>query len=188
MDLSGNWEGFYAYEDMLNSESLDKHSEEYRRVKISASFEQSLNVLTGYMRDIKPEVQTAPFKQHLFQHRKAYGLKNFLAWQKVLFFRPNLEIEHANPLEASCNGHVRGDEVFFVKTYAGPSTHRYLENGVPLSQAQEPMLPVTYQGALSADGSLIQGKWSIAPQNALDGTDVPGLGGLFELRRCPPIC
>jgi len=186
--LDGNWEGFYAYDDLRQSESLDIHSDEYRQVKVTASFEQSLHVLTGQMRDIKPETQSTSFKEHLFQHRKVYGLKSFLAWQKVLFFRPTMEIEHANPAEASCNGHVRGDEVFFVKTYAGLASYRFVENSVRLSEAAEPMQPVTYRGLISEGGCVIQGRWSIAQHYSPEGTAIPSLEGSFELRRSPPIC
>jgi hypothetical protein len=139
------------------------------------------------MRDVKPKSQTAQFRNHLFQNRKTYGLKNFLGWQKLLFFRPDLQFERVDPTEASCNGHVHGNEVYFVKTYGGQSTYRFSEQGIQLSETAEPMAPVTYRGVLSEDGSVIRGRWTIGRQPVVNGPDVPEVQGSFELHRCPPL-
>ncbi len=188
MSLEGNWEGFYSYDDVREGEGLNWDSEEYKKVQIEVSFQQSLHITQGQMPDVKPKSQTAQFRKHVFQNRKAFGLKNFLGWQKLLFFRPDLELEGADPLEASCGGHLQGAEIFFVKTYAGQSTYRYLENGVELGETTEPMAPVTYRGILSENDSVIRGSWLIARQHVLDVPDIPEIQGSFELRRRPPVC
>lgn len=183
MDLSGDWVGFYAYEDVSNSESINQDSDEFRFVRIEVTFRQNGNELMGQMRDVKNDSQTVSMRSYVFKHRKAFGLKNFLSWQKLLFFNPDVQLNLKSPTEASCNGHVKASEVFFVKTYAGQSEWSFSNQGAKKGGTSEPMQRVIYRGTLSEDGQSLCGTWEISEFHTVDGLLNEKLVGMFELRR-----
>ncbi|MFO0949683.1 MAG: hypothetical protein U0835_00735 [Isosphaeraceae bacterium] len=167
-DVSGGWSGEYL-----------QHG---RSSPISAELEQEGEQLSGSMRDGAPDRETS-----LFQAAAEAGLPpgtderltaRIREMYPELSDQPITAVSHLPPT-SRLEGWVRGDRVYFLKTYEGTSSAGF-KVGDRLMVSEQPAHSVHYQGRLSPDGREIDGRWWIDAKPELGH---PRLEGLFTLRR-----
>src|SRR4051794_34753277 len=167
-NLTGRWEGHYYQHD--------------RPSPISAELTQAGEQLTGSMRDGVTDTSSSVFDVAFEAGLPPGADERIVARIREAFpdapATPIRYLTHLPPGSA-LEGWVRGDSLYFLKTYRGVHYSGY-EIGDRLVGHRTDCHAVHYSGKLSPDGSEIEGRWWIDPP--------PGSGerrteGSFTLRR-----
>jgi len=167
-NLSGRWIGFYAQGGQERP--------------ISADLVQTGVNLSGSMRDGQPDRECS-----LFEGAVAAGLPpgadelidaNLRKMLPEAAREPIRWVTHL-PEESVLEGRCDGDVVSFIKTYMGSSFSGY-KVGDKMVGTEAEGHAVHYQGQLSPDRSMIEGRWWIDPD---PDRETRRTQGLFMLRR-----
>jgi hypothetical protein len=168
LDLTGRWIGHYLQRD-----------QEY---PITADLVQAGECLSGSMRDGHPDREYS-----VFEVAFEAGLPPGTDEQIEAHLRevvpdaaaaPIRYVSHLPP-ESALEGRRKGRTVSFLKTYKGTSFGGF-KVGDRLLGFQKDGHAVHYEGQLSPDGTVIEGRWWIDADPALG---VPRTEGHFALRR-----
>jgi hypothetical protein len=149
---------------------------------ISADLVQEGVSLKGSMRDGQPDRECS-----LFEGAMAAGLPPGTDEQIDAKLRSMVPDAGTEPIrwvshlaeESLLEGHCDGQDVSFVKTYAGPSFSGY-RVGDKMVGTEVEGHAVNYQGQLNRDGSVIEGRWWIDADPVRESRRTQGL---FILRR-----
>ena len=149
MDVTGRWVGHYFQKD--------------RPYPITADLVQEGERLTGRMRDGQPDREDT-----LFEMAVELGLPPGADEQIEVRLRQEVPELAAGPVryishlpgDSVLEGHCRGDQVAFVKTYQGTSVHGF-RVGDRVVGHESPGHAVRYEGRVSADGRDLEGRWWI---------------------------
>jgi hypothetical protein len=168
LNLTGRWTGHYQQHDQQHP--------------ITARFTQAGNRLSGSMRDDQPEDEYS-----LFDLAARAGLPPGADEQIEAKLRelvpeaPAVPIRWVSrlPAESVLEGRCDGQAVSFVKSYQGTSFGGY-KLGEQFVGVQKAGHAVHYEGRLSPDGSVIEGRWWIDADSESGGRR---LEGSFSLRR-----
>jgi hypothetical protein len=167
-DLTGRWVGHYRLHD-------EPHS-------IAADLIQSGDRLSGRMRD-----HVTSHECSVFQATASAGLPPGADEQITASLR-ELVPEAGNspiryiwtvPAESLLEGSVKGESVYFLKTYEGTCFGGY-RVGEKLVGEESAAHSVHYSGQLDPDGLVIEGKWWIEANRE---RQTPRTEGHFNLRR-----
>jgi hypothetical protein len=168
--LTGRWTGYYLQRD--------------RRFPITAELLQDGHSLSGSMRDESPESDWS-----LFEVASHEGLPPGADEQIESSLRKMHPYEPARPIRyvfrlppaSDLKGRCRGHTVSFLKTYQGRSFSGYKVGDKHVGVEREDH-EVHYEGRLSPDGMVIEGRWWIdAKPPVASRTE-----GLFMLYRADP--
>jgi len=167
-NLTGRWTGSYMQAGQERP--------------ISADLVQEGATLRGSMRDGEPDRECS-----LFEGAVQAGLPpgaDELIDAKIRSMFPDAGSEPIRwvshlPEESRVEGRCDGDVVSFTKTYMGSSFSGY-KVGDKMVGTEAEGHAVHYQGQLSRDGSLIEGRWWIDADSDLGSRRTQGL---FALRR-----
>jgi hypothetical protein len=168
IDLTGRWLGHYA-----------QHGREH---PIWADLVQEGTRLSGSMRDGQPDRESSVFEAALDAGLPPGADEQIEAkLRQALPDAPRGPIRYVShlPPESVLTGRCSGDVVSFLKTYQGTSFGGY-KVGDRLVGVEVAGHGVHYEGRLSPDGQVIDGRWWIDANPAL-GT--PRTDGYFSLRR-----
>jgi hypothetical protein len=168
-DLTGRWIGHYLQRGQQHP--------------ITADLVQTADSLSGSMCDGQPDAECS-----LFDFAAAAGLPPGADEQIEAGLRKSVPEARAAriqyvwrlPADSVLQGRRAGKAVSFVKTYKGASFSGF-KLGEKLLGAEQPAHPVHYEGELSHDGTVLEGRWWIEGD-----TTAPGkhrTEGEFMLRR-----
>jgi hypothetical protein len=148
-DLSGRWVGHYV-----------QHGRDY---SVTADLVQSGERLSGSMRDGHPDRESSVFEATAEAGLPPGADEQIEArLRELLPDSPSGPIRYIShlPAESVLEGQCDRGMVRFVKTYQGTTFGGY-RVGERLIGTERPGHAVHYEGQLSADGSVISGRWWI---------------------------
>jgi hypothetical protein len=168
MNLSGRWEGFY--------------SQHNRPHPISLELVQEGDQLSGSMRDRETDRESSVFEAAMDAGLPPGADEQIVARLGQMF--PDAAADSIRyvshlPAESSIEGWVRGDVVYFLKTYSGTHMGGYKVGEQLVGQVIESHC-VHYQGKLAQGGNVIEGRWWIESEG---GQGVARNEGSFEFKR-----
>jgi hypothetical protein len=149
LDLTGRWVGHYV-----------QHGREF---PITADFAQDGEHLSGSMRDGHPDRECSVFEASCEAGLPPGADEQIEArLREMVPDCPSGPIRYVThlPPESVLEGECFGQKVRFVKTYQGTSFGGY-RVGDALLGVQRADHAVRYEGRLSADGRVIEGRWWI---------------------------
>jgi hypothetical protein len=166
--LTGRWIGHYLQQD--------------KEYPITADFLEAGERLSGFMYDGQPDREYS-----VWQAATEAGLPPGADEQIEAKLREMVPDAPAGPIRfvshlppnSTLQGRRTGQTVYFLKTYQGTSFGGY-RVGEHLVGIQEADHAVHYEGQLSPDGLVIEGRWWIAADPV---KETPHTEGLFQLRR-----
>lgn len=148
MNFNGEWLGFYVDPRLGQVE-----------FPIRANLTESKGRVRGNMADEMPrQEQTIDDILMLLEPENPHRAN----WEWMNETYPNARVITILPKDSKVEGSVLGMSIRFTKTYQGGPQVSIWEGVDPQPLREEHRLhPIEYEGQLSSDGSVIEGRWQI---------------------------
>lgn len=175
MGIEGTWSGHYV--QARNPGSAGRQVSEYdSQFPVVVRFAVANDEIAGSLTDVRPERELT-FREYVRLVRSRLTWWNRFRWGLACIRYPDGTVKMTRPTSSTVEGHIRGDEIVFTKTYIGEVKYliRYGRRTRLYSLAA---VPITYRGRLDPTGTTIHGTYEFP-----SSFDLPG--DTFILNRMP---
>jgi hypothetical protein len=170
---SGTWRGHYRHDSAMLSDGTYPIRATLRQVATRVEGEMS-DGLTEFARGLRKVVSA---------QRGGMSWLSSLVFSRMLRRHPDAVVESRLPAESVVRGRLRGDILWFTKTYLGTYAFRFRDRGGTFASVGRAGHRVHYSGVFDPAQGVIEGIWAIRRRGLFGWLQRPGDTGTFYLAR-----